>query len=265
MIKFYRIIRQRLITENKFSKYLLYAIGEIILVVGGILIAVSINNGNEDRKARKQEVKYLQNLQTDIALEFENNDRIINYRAATAKAAARILDFKILETGSDLLALERNIQQVFARKNFIPTNNTYKELLNSGNLNYITNDSIKDYLLELDKKYVSIGNHEYHMYREYEEYLYNVTALNGESLNFLDIQKIATTGTMAFKDLSQIPIKTVIPEYNKLLVKTEFINGLKLAVMNNIGLKNSHGKMTNQLQKLNALIHSDLNIYGNDD
>jgi len=43
MIKFFRKIRQKLLIENKFSKYILYAIGEIILVVIGILIALQIN------------------------------------------------------------------------------------------------------------------------------------------------------------------------------------------------------------------------------
>ena len=51
MIKFFRKIRQKLLTENKFSKYLLYAFGEIILVIIGILIALSINNWNEEKKA----------------------------------------------------------------------------------------------------------------------------------------------------------------------------------------------------------------------
>jgi len=50
MIKFFRKIRQKMLVENKFSKYLLYAIGEIILVVIGILIALQINNLNENRK-----------------------------------------------------------------------------------------------------------------------------------------------------------------------------------------------------------------------
>ena len=50
MIKFFRKIRQRLLTENRLGKYLLYAIGEILLVVIGILIALSINNWNEERK-----------------------------------------------------------------------------------------------------------------------------------------------------------------------------------------------------------------------
>ena len=50
MIKFFRKIRQNLLSENKFSKYLIYAIGEIILVVIGILIALQINNWNESEK-----------------------------------------------------------------------------------------------------------------------------------------------------------------------------------------------------------------------
>lgn len=53
MIKFFRRIRQKLVTENKFNKYLIYAIGEIILVVIGILIALQINNNNEAKKNEK--------------------------------------------------------------------------------------------------------------------------------------------------------------------------------------------------------------------
>ena len=50
MIKFFRKIRQRLLTENKFSKYLLYAIGEIALVMIGILLALQVNDWNETKK-----------------------------------------------------------------------------------------------------------------------------------------------------------------------------------------------------------------------
>ena len=49
MIKLFRKIRQGLLTENKFGKYVLYAIGEIVLVVIGILIALQVNNWNENR------------------------------------------------------------------------------------------------------------------------------------------------------------------------------------------------------------------------
>ena len=58
MIKFFRNIRQNLLIENKTGKYLKYAIGEIFLVVIGILIALQINNWNEDRKNQKLMMVY---------------------------------------------------------------------------------------------------------------------------------------------------------------------------------------------------------------
>lgn len=66
MIKFFRKIRQNLIMENKTGKYLKYAIGEIILVVIGILIALQINNWNETRKIRASETEILQNLKVEL-------------------------------------------------------------------------------------------------------------------------------------------------------------------------------------------------------
>jgi Family of unknown function (DUF6090) len=59
MIKFFRKIRQNLLTENKFSKYLIYAIGEVALVVLGILIALQINSWNENRRLLKNEIAIL--------------------------------------------------------------------------------------------------------------------------------------------------------------------------------------------------------------
>jgi len=78
MIKFFRKIRQKMLTENKFSKYLMYAIGEIILVVVGILIALSINNNNDNKRIVEYEKGLLKemtaNLQRDlIDLKFSIN------------------------------------------------------------------------------------------------------------------------------------------------------------------------------------------------
>ena len=69
MIKFFRKIRQNLLPENKFSKYLLYAIGEIVLVVIGILIALGINNWNENRKYKSIEKDLLNTITENLKLD----------------------------------------------------------------------------------------------------------------------------------------------------------------------------------------------------
>ena len=66
MLRFFRQIRQRYLAENRFSKYLLYAVGEIVLVVIGILIALQINTWNEERKFRQQQYGLLRDLAADL-------------------------------------------------------------------------------------------------------------------------------------------------------------------------------------------------------
>ncbi|MEM8928884.1 MAG: DUF6090 family protein [Bacteroidota bacterium] len=77
MIKFFRRIRQRLLSENKLRKYLIYAIGEIILVVIGILLALQINNWNESRILAKTEKKLLSEFKSNLQT---NVQRLTQYR-----------------------------------------------------------------------------------------------------------------------------------------------------------------------------------------
>jgi len=66
MIKLFRKIRQKMLSENKFRKYITYAVGEVILVVIGILIAVSINNWNQERQLKNEEKVILKNIHTEF-------------------------------------------------------------------------------------------------------------------------------------------------------------------------------------------------------
>jgi hypothetical protein len=79
MIKFFRKIRQGLLTENKVNKYFLYAIGEIILVIIGILIALYINNRNEVRIIENKYISNLQQVQNELEVNIENTTKGINY------------------------------------------------------------------------------------------------------------------------------------------------------------------------------------------
>ncbi len=65
-MKIFRNVRQKLAAENSVAKYLRYAVGEIVLVVIGILIALQVNNWNENQKQKKRETVYLQNLSIDL-------------------------------------------------------------------------------------------------------------------------------------------------------------------------------------------------------
>ncbi len=78
MIKFFRKIRQKLLTENKFSKYLIYAIGEIVLVVIGILIALSINNWNQKQQQKKVLNNIYATIKADLQQDIKNINNVVN-------------------------------------------------------------------------------------------------------------------------------------------------------------------------------------------
>ncbi len=83
MIKFFRKIRQNLLSEGKTGKYLKYVIGEIILVVIGILIALQINNWNETQKLIKQERQILLELREELETNVKGYENIIQLNDGT--------------------------------------------------------------------------------------------------------------------------------------------------------------------------------------
>ena len=78
MIKFFRHIRQKLLAENKFSRYSLYAIGEIVLIVVGILIALQINNWNESRKQEETLDSIYRIIRQDLLTDIDKIESFVN-------------------------------------------------------------------------------------------------------------------------------------------------------------------------------------------
>ena len=139
MIKFFRKIRQKMLTENKFSKYLIYSIGEIVLVVIGILIALEVNNLNEQSKREKLRENYvnslLSDLESDIIL-LENqiltfNTELVRHTSLSKRLSSSDATFDTI----------RNIARYEFLPFFTPSNNlninTYNALISTGNLDLI--------------------------------------------------------------------------------------------------------------------------------
>lgn len=91
LIQFFRRIRQRLLVQNKLSKYLIYAIGEIALVMLGILLALQVNNWNEQRKDGVTEQKLLHGLQEDLLVNITRLEKDILLEQRTIGQANKIV------------------------------------------------------------------------------------------------------------------------------------------------------------------------------
>ena len=144
MIKFFRLIRYKLIGENKTGRYLKYAIGEIILVVIGILIALQINNWNSNRMDRLKEKEILSSLSTDFQetrvnlLEtLRKQNRVVDYCNKLANEMQR----ENMEISFDSLG-EYMYRGAFSYWRIEPVNGTYDALIGSGNTNLIKNQEL---------------------------------------------------------------------------------------------------------------------------
>ena len=144
MIKIFRNIRQNLLNEGKTTKYLQYAIGEIVLVVIGILIALQINDWNDNRIQKHKEEVYLKNFSRDlkeqlaaieIQMAYETN--INNIATPIVVYYKRYLGFKIDSLFSASIGI------LGGRKTFVKKSPTYTELISSGHIDIISDPLLK--------------------------------------------------------------------------------------------------------------------------
>jgi len=153
MIPFFRKIRKKLADDNKPLKYLRYAIGEIVLVVIGILIALQINNWNENRKLKIDERALLTNLSIEFnrkldELEGKNQGRIENI-----KGIDQLL--QIISNRDSIINDEEIIKIIGGLQTMYEVNEEFSiiELLfSSGKINTISNDSLKANLISWPDK-----------------------------------------------------------------------------------------------------------------
>jgi len=144
MIKFFRKIRYQLLGEGNTGKYLKYAIGEILLVVIGILIALSINTWNEERKDNNEGFF----IQEELFKEFTQNRTVLKERITTLENSNHFIRVVLSFMGKDTALINSiNMDSIISNTmnygNYNPSNSTILELIQSGKLNLINNDSLK--------------------------------------------------------------------------------------------------------------------------
>jgi len=182
MIKFFRKIRQKMLTENKFSKYIFYAIGEILLVVVGILIALSINNWNDRKSANKIEQLSLNELKNNLKSDISDLENNIN------KDSLVIISFEVIinnltKTKVYHDSLAKHFGRLGDYSNFINTNSAYESLKSTG-LNKIINDSLRfkviNYydvnshrLMNIEHQFINTAHHTYLKPYLIEHFLYH--------------------------------------------------------------------------------------------
>ncbi|WP_051947452.1 DUF6090 family protein [Muricauda sp. MAR_2010_75] len=151
MIKFFRKIRQKLLSENKFSKYLLYAVGEIVLVVIGILIALQINNANERSKSSDMVDLYKKNIISELQADIEEINRLDSLIKARKKSIQDYVDYyEQDELDIELLHDKINSAQL-TLSDFNTKTYTVQDLFTTGNLKLFS-PALKNAILEYKNK-----------------------------------------------------------------------------------------------------------------
>jgi len=152
MIPIFRKTRKKMANDNKPMKYLRYAIGEITLVVIGILIALSINNWNEDRKTKLRYQVYINEIVNDLVVDTLNINTLI-YKANDFKVEVMNY-FSYFNQGNvpieKLIDSSKNINARFLR--YIPVNHTFLDMQSSGNTNLL-NKTQRNSLIDLSSEH----------------------------------------------------------------------------------------------------------------
>lgn len=191
MLNFFKKIRQELIDKGNLKRYLLYAIGEILLVVIGILLALQINNWNEKNKARENEKYVLIELESNLQEEQTQIAEMLERRAKAQKAMEQMVNY-LPEQQFDIDSLKIDAARMMTYERFFPIRNAYE--VSKANGLHITNKKLrtqiaKYYEFEQSKVQKSIQDIEREFINKFEPILTSTKisgGIFGEVLQFRD-------------------------------------------------------------------------------
>lgn len=178
MIKFFRNIRKSLLKEGKTSSYFRYAIGEILLVMVGILLALQVNTWNQNRINSTKERAYLIGIESDLKSQLvlmENTDNV--YDSLLSNASSLLIDFQELNSVEKIPNLNKRISYLMWDTSLREINTSFTELISTGNINLIKNKSLRTLIIK---------------YYQYSEMSNNTTNTNTKNVFYGSVFPILT-------------------------------------------------------------------------
>ena len=154
MIKFLRHMRKNLLNEGKTSRYIKYAIGEIILVVIGILIALAVNNWNQQKKDRRLGKDLIGRIHADLVQDTLYFRQTIQQNKLLREDIKDLLSR--LYQGVNSIEQVQEMSRVYDKaldQVFLINDNTYKSMISSGTLGLIENQKLKEDIIDLYSDY----------------------------------------------------------------------------------------------------------------
>jgi len=231
MIKFFRKIRQNLLSEGKTGKYFKYAIGEIILVVIGILIALSINSWNQKRLDHQEENEILSNLKKDYINAVEEFRILNSLRSSFISTAKEITLLNVEEIDQ---YPEKYMDSLFGWTLYAPTFNndagSLSVLLNTGKINLIRNTELRNILIAwpgdvADMVEDEISDNNFYN-NDYKNILSDYISVN--NLTESNVTLWSRFGTPTFAKMPDNQILT--SDYESILRNKKFLNFLHFRV-----------------------------------
>ena len=203
MIKFFRKIRRNLLSDGKTGKYLKYAVGEIVLVVIGILIALSINNWNSNRADRIREMEYMQSMLVDLQKDKNDLDAksefgpipVIYNDSLFAELQKRPLQGREKRIYHFLLLYTNSIDITYHDR-------TITQLRNSGGFQLIRNKKVSDAIMDYD-----IFMREAIKFMEssrYSNLINNETQMNFNMFEFYKVVHLRDSAIIHKNDISKV-------------------------------------------------------------
>lgn len=160
MITIYRKLRRNFLEGGKIQNYLVYALGEILLVMLGILLALQVNNWNEQRKEANQEDQYLMRLKSEIQLDTLTFSKEIKENVKRNQSINLFTELlKDPESNEEALVSATSEYLLFGWFNphFTPSTSTFDDLESTGKLNIIKNERLRKAIVELYASYNEVS------------------------------------------------------------------------------------------------------------